>query len=60
MKFEELNIRPEIVRALNEIGLTDATTIQEKAIPIIKEGNDLIGVSKTGSGKTAAFGIPLL
>ncbi len=60
MKFEELNVRPEIVRALNELGITDATNIQEKAIPIIKEGSDLIGISKTGSGKTAAFGIPLL
>ncbi len=60
MKFEELNIRPEIVKALTELGLTDATLIQEKAIPIIKEGIDLIGTSKTGSGKTAAFGIPLL
>ena len=60
MKFEELNLRPEIVKALTELGLTDATQIQEKSIPIIKEGIDLIGISKTGSGKTAAFGIPLL
>ncbi|MEK6904889.1 MAG: DEAD/DEAH box helicase [Nanoarchaeota archaeon] len=60
MNFEELNIRPEIVKALTELGLVEATTIQVKAIPIIKEGIDLIGSSKTGSGKTAAFGIPLL
>ena len=60
MNFEELNIRPEIVKALAELGITDATQIQVKAIPIIKEGIDLIGISKTGSGKTAAFGIPLL
>ena len=50
MKFEELNVRPEIVKALTELGLTDATQIQEKSIPIIKEGIDLIGISKTGSG----------
>ena len=60
MKFEELNIRPEIVKALTELGITDATQIQEKSIPIIKEGIDLIGISKTGSGKTLAFGVPLL
>lgn len=60
MKFEELNVRPEIVKALTELGLTDATQIQEKSIPIIKEGIDLIGISKTGSGKTLAFGVPLL
>ena len=60
MKFEELNVRPEIVKALTELGITDATAIQEKSIPIIKEGTDLIGISKTGSGKTLAFGVPLL
>ncbi|MDP3698035.1 MAG: DEAD/DEAH box helicase [Nanoarchaeota archaeon] len=60
MNFEELNIRPEIVKALTELGITEATQIQVKSIPIIKEGIDLIGISKTGSGKTAAFGIPLL
>src|SRR3989338_6816647 len=58
--FETLRLRPEIVKALAELGITAPTLIQEKAIPIIKEGKDLIGISKTGSGKTAAFGIPLL
>ena len=60
MKFEELNIRPEIVKALTELDITNATQIQEKSIPIIKGGTDLIGISKTGSGKTLAFGVPLL
>lgn len=60
MNFEELNVRPEIVKALTELGITEATQIQVKSIPIIKEGIDLIGISKTGSGKTLAFGVPLL
>jgi ATP-dependent RNA helicase DeaD len=60
MNFEELKVKPEIVRALNELGITEPTTIQEKAIPFIKQGKDVIGMSKTGSGKTAAFGIPIL
>ena len=60
MKFEEFNIKPGIVKALKEIGITEPTSIQEKAIPIIKSGKDLIGTSKTGSGKTAAFGVPIL
>ncbi len=59
-KFTELNIKPEIVSALNRQGIITPTSIQERAIPIILEGKDLIGISKTGSGKTAAFGIPIL
>ncbi len=60
MKFEELNLKPEIVKALKEMNIVEPTLIQEKSIPIIIEGKDLIGMSKTGSGKTAAFSIPLL
>lgn len=60
MSFELLNVKPEIVRALKEHGITVPTQIQEKAIPLIKSGKDVIGMSKTGSGKTAAFGIPIL
>lgn len=60
MLFEELNVNKEIVSALKEMGITTPTMIQEKAIPLIKAGKDLIGMSKTGSGKTAAFGIPVL
>jgi len=58
--FQELNIKPEIVRALAEMGIKEPTTIQEQSIPFIKAGKDLIGISKTGSGKTAAFSVPLL
>jgi len=60
MSFEKLNIRPELVRGLKEIGIEKPTSIQEKAIPLILSGKDVIGMSKTGSGKTVAFGIPLL
>ena len=60
MLFEELNISPDIVKGLKEMGLVEATGIQERTIPLIKEGRDVIGISKTGSGKTAAFGIPII
>ena len=60
MKFEQLGLRPELVRALQEMGITEPTDIQGKAIPPIKEGKDVIVISKTGSGKTAAFGLPML
>jgi len=60
MNFENLQIRLEIVQALKEEGITSPTDIQEKSIPLIKEGKDVVGISRTGSGKTAAFGVPLL
>ena len=60
MSFDKLSVKPEIVKALQEMGITAPTLIQEKAIPPIMAGHDLIGMSRTGSGKTAAFGIPLL
>ncbi len=58
--FEELNISEEVKRAVREIGFTEATEIQSAAIPLILEGVDVIGHSQTGSGKTAAFGIPAI
>ena len=60
MLFEELNINKELVQGLKEMGLTEPTDIQVKAIPLIKQGKDVISISKTGSGKTAAFGVPIL
>jgi len=60
MNFEEMNIKPEIMRAVKELGFTEAMEIQAKCIPIALEGKDIIGQSQTGSGKTAAFGIPIL
>lgn len=60
MKFSELNLSPEILRAVLEIGFEEATPIQEQTIPLVLEGKDVIGQSQTGSGKTAAFGLPLI
>ncbi|MEK6841286.1 MAG: DEAD/DEAH box helicase [Nanoarchaeota archaeon] len=60
MKFNELNLDNNIVRAVNELGLNELTLIQEKSIPIIQSGRDLTAQSETGSGKTAAFGLPIL
>ncbi len=60
MKIEELGISPEIAKALKEIGIIEATDIQEKTMPLVKDGQDVVGISKTGSGKTAAFAAPAL
>ncbi|MBU1202291.1 MAG: DEAD/DEAH box helicase [Nanoarchaeota archaeon] len=60
MTFELMNIRKEIVNALKEEGIINPTKIQQLAIPLIKSGKDVIGMSNTGSGKTVAFGVPIL
>ncbi|MFC1690803.1 DEAD/DEAH box helicase [Nanoarchaeota archaeon] len=60
MTFEKLGVRPEIIKALKEINITDPTPIQEETIALIKSGKHLVGISKTGSGKTAAFGVPAI
>jgi ATP-dependent RNA helicase DeaD len=60
MLFSEMNLLPEIFRAVEEVGYTEATEIQAGTIPLILEGKDLIGRSNTGTGKTAAFGIPIV
>ncbi|MBI2564725.1 DEAD/DEAH box helicase [Candidatus Woesearchaeota archaeon] len=60
MKYNELNLEAPIQRAVDELGFEEPTPIQQQAIPIIREGKDLIGQSETGSGKTAAFGLPIL
>ena len=60
MKFCELNLSEKILRALEDIGYTETTEIQQKAIPEIQAGFDIIGLSQTGTGKTAAFGIPAI
>ncbi|WP_121967517.1 DEAD/DEAH box helicase [Myroides sp. N17-2] len=60
MNFKDLALTPEIQTALTKIGYTQATEIQQKAIPVILEGKDVIGTAQTGTGKTAAFAIPIL
>lgn len=59
--FLELGIRHEVVNAITEIGFEKPSPIQEKAIPVLLTGNDdFVGLAQTGTGKTAAFGLPLL
>ncbi|MCX6293046.1 MAG: DEAD/DEAH box helicase, partial [Sphingobacteriales bacterium] len=60
MLFTELQIIEPILNALHEEGYTSPTPIQQKAIPIILKGKDLLGCAQTGTGKTAAFAIPML
>ncbi|MGM0470854.1 MAG: DEAD/DEAH box helicase [Bacillota bacterium] len=59
-KFEELNLSTEIKRAVEDMGFEEATPIQSQAIPYLLQGRDVIGQAQTGTGKTAAFGIPIL
>ena len=60
MKFDELELFPAVMRGIKEMGFEEATPIQSKAIPVLMEGKDVIGQAQTGTGKTAAFGIPVL
>ena len=58
-QFDQFNLSPEIIKALDEMGYSEPTVVQLKAIPRAIERKDLIVISKTGSGKTGAFGIPM-
>ena len=60
VRFDELNLCPEILRGIKEMGFEEASPIQTQAIPVAMEGYDIIGQAQTGTGKTAAFGIPVL
>ncbi len=60
MIFEDLNLIDPILKALHEEGYTTPTPIQQQAIPHVLEGKDLLGVAQTGTGKTAAFTVPIL
>ena len=60
MSFEHLNLIEPILKALKEEGYTQPTPIQKQAIPILLEGRDLLGCAQTGTGKTAAFAIPVI
>lgn len=60
LKYEESGIDERILRAVTEMGFEHMTPIQSDAIPVLMEGRDVIGQAQTGTGKTAAFGIPLL
>ena len=60
LRFDELNLSPEILRGVRDMGFEEASPIQSKAIPVAMSGVDVIGQAQTGTGKTAAFGIPVL
>ena len=60
VKFDELQLDERIIRAITEMGFEEASPIQAQAIPVAMEGRDMIGQAQTGTGKTAAFGLPLL
>jgi len=60
MSFESLGLTPALVRALAERSYTTPTPIQAQAIPLVLAGNDLLGGAQTGTGKTAAFVVPML
>lgn len=60
MKIEDLNLSPNLLRAIEDLGYTELTPIQEKCIPEIRQGKDVVGQSSTGSGKTVAFGLPII
>jgi len=60
MRFEELPISPEVKRGIAELGFTEMFPIQERAIPPMLKGQNVIGQAKTGTGKTAAFGVPMV
>ena len=60
MKFNELNLDEEVLQALDAMNFKECTPIQEHTMPVILEGNDLIGVAQTGTGKTAAYLLPVL
>ncbi len=60
MEFKQLSLIAPLLKAITETGYTHPTAIQQKAIPVVLQGNDLIGCAQTGTGKTAAFALPLL
>ncbi len=60
MQFHEMNLSPELIAAVEKIGFSEMTEIQAQAIPPLLEGKDVIGKSNTGTGKTAAFSLPII
>ena len=60
MKFNEFNLSAELLAEIEKAGFVEASPIQEQTIPLALEGKDVIGQAQTGTGKTAAFGLPTL
>ena len=60
ISFTTADISPEVLRAIEKMGIRDMTPVQYKTLPLMMEGRDVIGIAPTGTGKTLAFGIPML
>ena len=60
MNFTDLGLGPDVLKAIEDVGYTEATPIQEKAIPFVLMGRDVMGVAQTGTGKTASFTLPMI
>ena len=60
MKFTELNLSPALQGAIDQLGFQDCTPVQEQTMPSVLEGKDVAGLAQTGTGKTAAFLLPLM
>ena len=60
MEFSELKLMPELLRNVREAGYREPTPIQRETIPLVLEGKDVLGCAQTGTGKTAAFSLPML
>lgn len=60
IKFNDLNLTKELTKAIGDLGFEEATPIQSQSIPLLLDGRDVIGQAQTGTGKTAAFGIPAI
>ena len=58
--FEEMNLSDEILKAVADMGFSAPSTIQQKTIPLMMSGADINAIAPTGTGKTCAFGIPML
>ena len=60
MTFKEFNLKPELFRAIEKAGFVEPSPIQKDAIPVVLQGKDIVAQAQTGTGKTAAFGLPIL
>ncbi len=60
MTFQDFNFKPELQRAIDDAGFKEPSPVQKEAIPIVLEGKDIVAQAHTGTGKTAAFGLPIL
>ena len=60
MKFTDLDLKPELLEVIHKVGYTECTPIQDAVIPHLLKGKDVSGLAQTGTGKTAAFVVPLI